>query len=173
MKGLVKGESFNREVPLNLAAKWLENSIDPVTGGSRANYSLLFNGIRGWSGPYPETTGYIIPTFLRLAETRKEWRHLRDQAIRMGEWLMSIQHPDGAFPGNIFVPGKELPKSVFNTGQIILGLTALFDETKDDRLLVSAWKAAKWLAATQSPLGTWESFNYVDGFSPSYYTRVA
>ena len=163
----------SRQGPLQFAALWLERSIDSSTGGSRANYSLVYNGLKGWSAPYPETTGYIIPSFLKLANTSPQWAHLRDRAIRMGEWLLSIQFPDGAFPGNIYTPGKTQMRSVFNTGQIILGLSSLFDETKQVRFLSSSFKAAQWLAITQEPNGTWDKFNYVDGFSPSYYTRVA
>jgi hypothetical protein len=91
----------------------------------------------------------------------------------MGEWLLSIQFEDGAFPGNIYYLDKTREKSIFNTGQIILGLTSLFDLEKDIRYLDSAIRAASWLITNQESDGTWKNFNYRKGFSPSYYSRVA
>lgn len=169
---MIVGEIARKEA-LELSLDWLVKSIDPKTGGSRANYSLLFNGPRGWSGPYPETTGYIIPTLLNVTQEFQEYNALKEKAYRMGEWLLSIQFEDGAFPGNIYYPDKTLERSIFNTGQIILGLTSLYDYLKDNRYLESAARAATWLVSNQEPDGTWKRFNYVADFSPSYYSRVA
>ncbi len=169
---MIVGEAARKEA-LELSLNWLVKSIDKNTGGSRANYSILFNGLRGWSGPYPETTGYIIPTFLSATQEFPEYSALKEKAHRMGEWLLSIQFEDGAFPGNIYYSNKTLEKSIFNTGQIILGLTSLFDHEQDIRYLESATRAASWLIANQEIDGTWKRFNYVADFSPSYYTRVA
>lgn len=168
---LVTGEA--RQHSLELALNWLIRSIDINTGGSRANYSILFNGLQGWSGPYPETTGYIIPTFLNAANDFPAYSLLKEKAHHMGEWLLSIQFEDGAFPGNIYYPNKILEKSIFNTGQIILGLTSLFDSSKDVRYLESASRAANWLVVNQEADGTWKKYNYIKDFSPSYYSRVA
>lgn len=162
-----------RKKALDLSLAWLVRSIDPQSGGSRANYSMLFNGLKGWSGPYPETTGYIIPTFLNAARDFDEFRPLHARALKMGEWLLSIQFSDGAFPGNIYKANVIQAKSIFNTGQIILGLTSLYDFTQDQRFLDSAARAAQWLVDSQSDDGSWAKFNYVEGFSPSYYSRVS
>ena len=162
-----------RKNALDLSLNWLVKTIDQKTGGSRANYSLLFNGPKGWSGPYPETTGYIIPTFLNASRDYEQHNDLFQKAQSMGEWLLSIQFDDGAFPGNIYHPNRTLEKSIFNTGQIVLGLTSMFDFTKDPRYLNSARRAVSWLVQNQDKDGTWKKFNYVDGFSPSYYSRVS
>ena len=162
-----------RKFALDLAIDWLIKSIDPDTGGSRANYSIAFNGPKGWSGPYPETTGYIIPTFLDLALYAEEYNSLEPRAITMGEWLLTVQFDDGAFPGNIYKKGKTNEKSIFNTGQIMLGLTRLYDHTREQKYLDSANRAAKWLVSQQAPSGEWQVYNYVRGFSPSYYSRVS
>jgi uncharacterized protein YyaL (SSP411 family) len=169
---MIVGEAARKEA-LELSLNWLVESIDKNTGGSRANYSMLFNGLRGWSGPYPETTGYIIPTFLNAAQEFPDTRELTEKAYRMGEWLLSIQFEDGAFPGNIYYPNKTLERSIFNTSQIILGLTSLHDHVKDNRYLESAARAASWLVSNQELDGTWKRYNYVPDFSPSYYSRVA
>lgn len=166
-------EDTHRKKALSISLDWLVRSIDPVTGGSRANYSLLFNGLKGWAGPYPETTGYIIPTFLNASNDFLEFAELHERALKMGDWLLTVQFGDGAFPGNIYYHGKVQTKSIFNTGQIILGLTSLYDFTSDERYLESAIRAAQWLIDNQDADGTWRNYNYVQGFSPSYYSRVS
>ena len=161
---------MGRERSMALAIKWLLKSIDKNTGGSRANYSLFWNGLKGWSGPYPETTGYIIPTFLELSKISK-CNQLKDKAEKMGNWLLTLQFKDGSFPGGIY-SGKQREKSVFNTGQIILGLTELFTTTGRKEFLKSSQLAADWLVGELDDSGNWLKHNYVNNFSPSYYTRV-
>ena len=66
-------------------------SIDPNKGGSRAYYSRLYNPFFGWSRTYPETTGYIIPTFLTYGE-KFEKETVIYKTIEMADWLLSIQN---------------------------------------------------------------------------------
>ena len=49
---------------LRATLDWLLLSIEEGHNGSSAHYSPL----GGWSAPYPETTGYIIPTLLEAAK---------------------------------------------------------------------------------------------------------
>ena len=63
--GRNKKAEFNDNEHLSAAIKWLETAQDATTdGGVAGRYSLS----SGWSSSYPETTGYIIPTLLRLEE---------------------------------------------------------------------------------------------------------
>src|SRR2546421_12534571 len=56
---------------LRLAAEWLEAAQEAGgDGGVSGRYRLD----RGWTSSYPETTGYIIPTFLALAVELKSPR---------------------------------------------------------------------------------------------------
>lgn len=152
---------------LHAAAEWLARSID-VTG--TAGSSVAFRLYRGWHWPYPETTGYIIPTFYDYAEAcaRPEFA---DRATRAADWLVSLQYDDGAFPAS-HVDGKPKPPSVFNTGQIIQGLVAAHERVADPRYLDSAARAAAWLAGQQDDDGQWRRHSYRGGGSPSYYARV-
>src|SRR5688572_8944484 len=69
------------------AAHWLERAQDATTDGSIAGrYHLRF----GWTSSYPETTGYIVPTLIRLADVLDEPR-FRDRARRAIEFLLSVQ----------------------------------------------------------------------------------
>src|SRR6516225_5969718 len=51
---------------------------------------------KGWLPPYRETSGYIIPTLLNLAE-RLNRPDLALTAECMGEWLSEVQEPSGGF----------------------------------------------------------------------------
>jgi len=81
------------DVHLAAAADWLRRAQDATTdGGVAGRYRLR----TGWSSSYPETTGYIVPTLLRLAERFGEDYH--DRAGRCIEFLKSVQLDCGAFP---------------------------------------------------------------------------
>lgn len=132
------------------ALDWLCRAQDQSRshdGGVAHNFSL----IDGWSTSYPETTGYIVPTFLELA-ARSGRDDVRARARRMLEWLVSIQLENGAFQG-----GKldSLPVApvVFNTGQILLGLAA--GQRAFGTFLEPMCRAADWLVSIQDADGCW------------------
>jgi hypothetical protein len=117
-------------------------------GGVARHYSLL----HGWSPSYPETTGYIVPTFLACARLR-EAADLRARARRMLDWLVSIQLPSGAFQGGRVDSQPKVPV-VFNTGQILLGLASGVSEF-GDAYLEPMRRAARWLVEAQDRDGCW------------------
>ena len=105
---------------------------------------------------YPETTGYIIPTFLDLA------RHFGDpefsaRAVEMGDWEIGVQMPSGAVMGGAINPNPT--PAVFNTGQVLLGWSALYRETGESRFLEAARRAANWLMEIQESNGHWSKGN--------------
>ena len=112
---------------LNAALAWLCRAQDAVPGGVSAGYFFK----RGWMPAYPETTGYIIPTFLAQG--------LDDRALALGEWEIAVQLPEGAVRGGIGLNDYPI---VFNTGQVILGWTALYRATGEERFLQAASRAA-------------------------------
>jgi len=150
---------------LQLSIDWLIKSKHSK-GGSSAYYAPLF----GWSKPYPETTGYIIPILL-------EYHHYSGYkpavvtAIEFGEWLLSIQSDDGYWYAGLYPPKNEDP-SVFNTGQILFGLVSLYNKTNESKWATSLDKATEWLCSTIDENGYWKHGHY-RGFNPAYYSRVA
>ncbi len=138
------------ETSIEACIAWLSVAQDrskSVDGGVARVYSLL----DGWSTSYPETTGYIIPTFLALAarRNRPEWRA---RAHRMLEWLKSIQLPEGGFQGGMIDSTPVVPV-VFNTGQILLGLAA--GEAEFGGYGDTLRAAADWLVRNQDEDGGW------------------
>lgn len=130
--------------------RWLATAQDrssSADGGVSRDYSL----IHGWASSYPETTGYIIPTMLDYAKLsgEVEWR---DRALRMADWLVSIQLPGGGFQGGKIDSTPVVPVT-FNTGQILIGLAAA--ERAHGGYRQAMVRAADWLVQTQESDGRW------------------
>ena len=68
---------------------------------------------------YPEVTGYIIPTLYEVGE--------KVFASDLASWLLSVQHPDGAFCAPDGVP------YTFDTGQVLRGLLTVLDDMPQAR----------------------------------------
>jgi hypothetical protein len=144
---------------LEAAAAWLRRAQDAtIDGGVSWGYRL--HG--GWAASYPETTGYIVPTYLALAEAGVGGGATGDdggpsdvdRARRAISFLLGIQLPSGAFPGARIDENRTAP-SVFNTGQILNGLVAWHRATNDPATADAAARAAAWLVASQEPDGAW------------------
>src|SRR3989454_1584475 len=140
---------------LMAATEWLCRAQDVMPdGGVCGRYSLH----AGWTSSYPETTGYIIPTLLALAEEFRDDR-FRQRAARAVRFLLSAQLPDGAFPAGEMRDNTVNP-SVFNTAQILGGLTAWHRSTRDSQALQAADRAAAWIASVQGTDGAWRRHVY-------------
>lgn len=152
------------------AVTWLKASHEVV---GRCGFSIGFDLRRGWLAPYAETTGYIIPTLLRLARYA-DVAGSEEMALRSGEWLLSIQRPDGSFPDykGRARAYRERPPVVFNTAQDVFGLAACYAWTSQDRFLQAAVRAVEWLAKQMNADGFWENPGFGGGPSRSYYSRV-
>jgi folate-dependent phosphoribosylglycinamide formyltransferase PurN len=136
------------------AANWLARAQDVTgNGGVSGRYSLR----TGWTSSYPETTGYIIPTFLSLAREVDPAFHAR--AARCVEFLKPLQLPGGAFPAGELHENRASP-SVFNTAQILHGLLAWHSQTGDVDAAEAATRAASWLASQQHADGSWRTNLY-------------
>jgi hypothetical protein len=151
---------------LRATMNWLRVAQDTQRdGGVSGGYTHL----KGWGSSFPETTGYIIPTFYDyLAHTGDG--DFGTRAARMADWLLTIQNSDGSFQGDVIAAGAG--PSVFNTGQIVFGLVRAARETGDERFLTAARRAAAWLSAVQDPSGEWTSVDFLDK-SHVYNTRTA
>jgi hypothetical protein len=152
---------------LQSAIEWLYRTQDVTDcDGSSAGYNLVL----GWSGPYPETTGYIVPTFYDYAEVTGS-AEARERANRMASWLATLQLDSGGFPAGID-PGPDPEPSVFNTGQILLGLTRAYRETGEETYREATRRASEWLVDVQHEDGYWNRFDY-RGEIHTYCSRVA
>jgi hypothetical protein len=151
---------------LDEVMQWICRAQDAADSGGIPAYFSLYGG---WAVEYPETTGYLIPTLLEHAAQTGDVQY-RERAFRAADWLLTLQFPDGSFPGGFAT--KEDGPSVFNTGQILNGLVAISAEADGSRYVRPASKAADWLVKMQSEDGAWRSATY-EGRAHVYYTMVA
>jgi folate-dependent phosphoribosylglycinamide formyltransferase PurN len=150
------------------AAAWLARAQDATgDGGVAGRYRLS----GGWSSSYPETTGYLVPTFLALdAELPGEgWAERARRAI---EFLLGVQLDSGAFPGLEIAENRTAP-STFNSAQILNGLTAWHRVTRDDATLAAARRAADWLVVNQDPDGAWRKHLYGSSTPYAYMSHAS
>lgn len=117
-------------------------------GGVARDFSL----IKGWATSYPETTGYIIPTIIDLAQ-RLRRDDLHQRARRMLDWCVAIQFPEGGFMGGKIDATPRVPVT-FNTGQILIGLAAGV-ATYGDAYRDAAQRAGAWLRDSLDDDGCW------------------
>jgi hypothetical protein len=154
---------------------WLCRAQDAAGGGVSRSYSLVYkraHGRRGWLAAYPETTGYIIPTFFDYAAFSGDGS-FRERAVRMAEWEIEVQMESGAVQGGVI--GFPPTPAVFNTGQVLHGWARTFVETGDERFRKAAVRAADFLLQAQDPDGTWrrEGSRYARAGVNVYDTRTA
>jgi hypothetical protein len=152
-------------------AEWLSRAQDLSAsgdGGIARHYGLT----DGWSASYPETTGYIIPTLIQCAKLLNN-QNLRMRAKRALDWLISIQFPNGAFQGGVIGDRPVVPV-VFNSGQILLGLSSGALEFGDE-YLEPLRRTARWLVEEQDPDGCWRRHGspFASTGEKSYDTHVA
>ncbi|MDY0226077.1 MAG: methyltransferase domain-containing protein [Desulfomicrobium apsheronum] len=114
---------------INKSLHWLHTYSPKKSGVSISNKNLI---------PYPEVTGYFIPTLLQWGET--------DLATQYTHWLIDIQNPDGSFSA----PGTT-SSFVFDTGQIIRGLATITPRIQEASKALE--KACEWIMHTASSNG--------------------
>ncbi|HXF95935.1 MAG TPA: hypothetical protein VNI61_07505 [Gemmatimonadales bacterium] len=164
------------ESHLVAAVAWLLRAQDATPDdGIARGFSLTWHpgfGRRGWQPSYPETTGYIIPTLYGAAR-RLGRPDLAERAERAARWEIAIQLPTGAVRGGV-VGAPESP-AVFNTGQVLLGWLAAFEESGRGEFADAAGRAARYLVATLDPDGQWrsDSSRFARADSTLYNTRTA
>lgn len=139
---------------IRAAAKWLCRAQDVGADDGIAYGARLGEG---WIvDSYPETTGYIIPTFITLAEYLSD-PDFKRRAIAAGDWEIAIQMQSGAVMAGTY-SGDPTP-AIFNTGQVLLGWSALYRATGEGRYLSAARRAAEWMMGVQEENGNWRSGN--------------
>jgi beta-L-arabinofuranosidase (glycosyl hydrolase family 127) len=169
--GLSQGNAGKTVKHLDAAIRWLCAAHD-ATGrcGAARMYSLK----KGWGAAYPETTGYIIPTFFDYAE-KYDKPEIREHAVRMADWESEIQLPDGGVMAGIIGATPIVP-TIFNTGQVIFGWIRAYRETGTEKYLDCAVRAGDFLVKAMDDDGEWRRYGSIavdtEGIN-RYNTRVA
>lgn len=172
LRGIYTGvhDNLDPEAHLREAAGWLVRAHD--AGNDRGvSYGTPFGG--SFLASYPETTGYIIPTFLDLADRTGDEEYVR-RAVEMGDWEVAVQMECGAVMGGR-ADARPITPAVFNTGMVLLGWAALLERTKEDRFRQAGQRAADWLLQVQEPDGSWRKGNsqFAKGDATVYNAKAA
>ena len=155
---------------LRALLNWLCRAQDVRNGHfDDGSVSACWSFEHGWLRGYPETSGYIIETFIAAAACLRQ-PELRTRASRIVDWELSIQNADGSFPGHYGESGSR--PVIFNTGQIMHGMVAGYLELGRNECLVAAVNAADWMVASQDDDGCWRR-NELNGVPHTYNTRAA
>jgi hypothetical protein len=150
------------DVHLKSAMEWLARAQDICEGNGVANVYYLNTG---WGVAYPETSGYILATFLVYADYSGDKSYI-DRAMRIGDWEVAIQAQNGGV-----LSSTDLPQTrVFNTGQVILGWCTLYERTSEDKYLQAAKRAGDYLLNEQESDGAWRKDTYCG--ARTYHARV-
>lgn len=148
----LKYKAGTNQEHLSATMEWLcraqqHSPDDGVSGG----YDITADR---WYPSYPETTGYLIPTFYDYG-TYSGQEEYRLRAGKMAGWLLSIQCESGGFPGPDWIEPRG-NQVVFDTGQIIHGLLRTYEETGEPRYLAACRQAADWVVYVQEVDGSWQ-----------------
>lgn len=169
--GLYTGIHHNLDPDTHLreAAAWLRRAQDH--GSDRGvSYGAVFG--EGLLPSYPETTGYIINTFLHLGAHYADDEYVR-RAEEMGRWEAEIQMECGAVMGGMYNPHPT--PAVFNTGMVLLGWADLYRKTGHNVYGSAGARAGHWLLEIQEPNGQWLRGNsrFADATITTYNVKAA
>ena len=133
---------------LEAAIGWLKRAHDSsnsggVAWGYRARRPVRTVIPLGWVAPYPETTGYIIPTMLRFSDLSGD-KDCLDRARRMTAWELSIQLEDGGIQGGT-LGAQPVASSTFVTGQVLFGFLAAYNRFPSEVIRAGAIRAGEFL----------------------------
>lgn len=157
------GSPGSRETHLGEALSWIYRAQD---AGRDRGVSHSYEIGRGWLPSYPETTGYIIPTLLNVWRAFGN-REARRRALEMASWELGVQLGDGAIP-ELTTRGP----AVFDTGQVLFGWVAAYQESGEERFLDAARRGGNWMLQTQDADGTWRRFT-ASSAGTTFYARAA
>lgn len=145
----VEHPAESAQVHLKVTMDWLCRAQD---AGDDDGVARMYHLKSGWGASYPETTGYIIPTFLDYARFTGDDSY-RQRALRMADWEAAIQMKDGAVQGGTIADPPS--PAIFNTGQVLFGWCAIYKEFKEKRHLEALTRAAGYLCDQQDEDGAW------------------
>lgn len=164
----LRGRTYKNRRHITASLNWLSCAQD---NGADGGVSAWYGIFSGWSEPYIETTGYIISTFLESFYFIKKDEYLK-RAIKMADFLLSVQLDNGGFKTYLKTKDKNDFPTIFNTGQDLIGMVDIYNQTKKIKYLRSLINASDFLCSSIDKKGIWKKYSY-DGIGHSYDSRVA
>ena len=158
---------------IDAAVGWLKRANDYGNDhGVSYGYYLRPMGKKlstvGWRDSYVETSGYIIETLYDIGRIYDDSDAVK-RAEQIGHWLLSVQNSDGSFSNDNYTKDHGI---VFDTGQVLFGLTRCYKETGHEAFGIAGKKAALWLANVMDDDGAWRKNTHKNSVN-TYNSRVA
>ncbi len=158
---------------IDLSLLWLDNSLAACNNQGSSAYR---HALGKWAPIYPETTGYLLGTYVQ-GNLQSSDESLRDQRVdiifsNVIPYLVSLQNKGGSFRD----PSTGETLNVFDTSQIIKGLIDVYPiiaVSNPSYIIDAIDKAYHWIISNLNDGGIFDDYNYVSGYNPSYYSRVA
>ncbi|WP_035802870.1 hypothetical protein [Deferrisoma camini] len=153
--------------------EWMKRAQDATQDVGVAQAYFVNRG--EWTASYPETTGYIIPTFFDYAELTGD-SDARRRAVEMAGWECEVQLHSGAVRAGTMADHADDPRpTIFNTGQVLFGWARACQETGEERFHTALERAADWLCDVQDEDGCWRRFGSTRTATSvnTYNTRTA
>jgi len=141
---------------------WLKRSFDVNKNKGSSAYRHILGY---WSTPYPETTGYLLPTLLLSSDYLKD-ASLSDLAFDQLDCFESLLSESGAIEYN----GKYY---FFDNSQILLGLCEMYQSQPSKQVRFLAERIAAWMTDLIDADGSLTSNTFTPGYTPSYFSRSA
>ena len=167
-----KGPDAGPQAIIAACGEWLCIAQDHNAAGD-GGVARDFSLIKGLSTSYPERPGYIIRTMIQLAKHTGDESYLA-RARKMLDWCVAIQFPEGGFQGGK-IDAQPLVPVTFNTGQILIGLSAGVAEFGDAKYVDAMNRAAAWLRDSLDADGCWRKHAtpFAEPGDKAYETHVA
>lgn len=160
----IRNASCTREEFMHHAFDWLRKASDCWGGsnGFAARYKMIADS---WQGPYPETTGYIIPTLREYSSYTNSQEPLL-MAEAAAKWLSSRQLSDGSIRCNVEVPTNNFDSEheivLFDLGAILQGFCSISE--MDSKYFFNSEMLANFIVRNQNDCGLWDKYLYFDHF---------
>jgi len=175
------------DIHLMNALLWLDTVNKKLAGqGFPAKFSV--GSSYGMTNSYPETTGYTLSTLLTIFRNQP-WKNfnyniVKDLIENCHNYLLTMQLENGAFTGGREGQAGFGEPSVFDTGQILLGLSDLYEasesKTLDKKISIDRPKlkivivrAADFLLSQIDNDGAFKPAHTYLKTKKTYYTRAA
>ncbi|HZM16645.1 MAG TPA: hypothetical protein VFE28_11640 [Candidatus Krumholzibacteria bacterium] len=148
---------------LKEAMEWIHRAQDASKDRGAAHSYCIG---KGWEASHPEATAALIPTLLNWSKTFRA-PDAKRRALEMADWLLTVQEESGALCGFAGMP------SVFDTGQVIFGWLAAYQETNQSVYLQAAQRAGNWLIGSLGTDSTWHGPLDRGPRGRAYHARIA
>ncbi|MEP7170955.1 MAG: prenyltransferase/squalene oxidase repeat-containing protein [Bacteroidota bacterium] len=151
-------KSVDNEQVIQNALYWFRNSA--FEGCYASRYSMLWNK---YFPPLPESAAGWITTLIRIRNTNpnlytRVFNNTRPEE-HIAQWLLTVQRPDGTFASSYDNVSNQ-PPAIFANGCVNSGLTSIYVETKDEKILAALLNSAEWLLKMQQDDGSWQHYTF-------------